>query len=69
MTATKAPPTVDQLLDAEGADHFLLAGVGDANLREVESLFGVRVVLRGAIPYASRARRNSWRPPPPSSNT
>ena len=47
MTATKAPPTVDQLLDAEGADHFLLAGVGDANLREVESLFGVRVVLRG----------------------
>ena len=47
MTATKAPPTVDQLLDAEGADHFLLAGVGDANLREVESLFGVQVVLRG----------------------
>ena len=47
MTATKAPPEVDQLLDAEGADHFLLAGVGDANLREVESLFGVRVVLRG----------------------
>ena len=47
MTATKAPPSVAQLLDAEGADHFLLAGVGDANLREVESLFGVRVVLRG----------------------
>ena len=47
MTATKSPAIVERLLDAEGADHFILAGVGDANLREVESLFGVRVVLRG----------------------
>ncbi len=34
-------------LNAEGADQYLLAGVGDANFREVESLFGVQVVLRG----------------------
>ncbi len=33
-------------LNAEGADQFILAGVGDANFRELASLFGVRVVLR-----------------------
>jgi len=39
--------TVEHHLNAEGADQFILAGVGDANFRELESLFGVRVVLRG----------------------
>ena len=34
-------------LSAEGADPLILAGVGDANLREVATLFGVRVVMRG----------------------
>ncbi len=34
-------------VNAEGADSLLLAGVGDANLRELASLFRVRVVLRG----------------------
>ena len=38
---------VEHHLNAEGADQFILAGVGDANFRELESLFGVRVVLRG----------------------
>ena len=33
-------------VDAEGADPLILAGVGDANLRELASLFRVRVVLR-----------------------
>ncbi len=34
-------------LNAEGADHFILAGVEDANFREIASRFGVQVVLRG----------------------
>ena len=38
---------VEHHLNAEGADQFILAGVGDANFRELESLFGVKVVLRG----------------------
>ena len=38
---------VEHHLNAEGADHFTLAGVGDANFRELASLFGVQVVLRG----------------------
>ncbi len=38
---------VEHHLNAEGADQFILAGVGDANFREIESLFGVQVVLRG----------------------
>ena len=38
---------VEHHLNAEGADHFILAGVGDANFRELASLFGVQVVLRG----------------------
>jgi phosphate starvation-inducible PhoH-like protein len=38
---------VEHRLDAEGADHLLLAGVNDANMQEIARLFGVRVVLRG----------------------
>jgi phosphate starvation-inducible PhoH-like protein len=38
---------VEHRLDAEGADQLLLAGVNDANMKEVGRLFGVRVVLRG----------------------
>ncbi len=38
---------VEHHLSAEGADQFILAGVGDENFREVASLFGVQVVLRG----------------------
>ena len=37
---------VEHHLNAEGADQFILAGVGDANFRELSSLFGVKVVLR-----------------------
>ena len=37
---------VEHHLNAEGADQFILAGVGDANFRELTSLFGVQVVLR-----------------------
>ena len=38
---------VEHHLSAEGADQFILAGVGDENFREVATLFGVQVVLRG----------------------
>ncbi len=38
---------VEHRLDAEGADHLLLAGVNDANIQELARLFQVRVVLRG----------------------
>ena len=38
---------VEHRLNAEGADQFILAGVGDANLRELETLLGVQVVIRG----------------------
>ena len=38
---------VEHHLSAEGADQFILAGVGDENFRELTSLFGVQVVLRG----------------------
>ncbi len=38
---------VEHHLSVEGADHFILAGVGDANFRELTSLFDVQVVLRG----------------------
>ncbi len=38
---------VEHRLDAEGADHLLLAGVNDANMQELARAFGVRVVLRG----------------------
>jgi len=38
---------VEHRLDAEGADHLLLAGVNDANMQELARLFSVRVILRG----------------------
>jgi len=38
---------VEHNLNAEGADQFILAGVGDANFREMETLFRVQVVMRG----------------------
>ena len=44
---TNSHTMVEHHLSAEGADHFMLAGVGDANFRELNSLFGVQVVLRG----------------------
>ena len=44
---TNARAQVEHRIGAEGADQLLLAGVADANLRELASLFGVQVVLRG----------------------
>ena len=44
---TDTATMVEHHLSAEGADQFILAGVGDANFRELNSLFGVQVVLRG----------------------
>ncbi len=41
-----AKDLVEHRIGAEGADQLLLAGVADANLRELASVFGVRVVLR-----------------------
>ena len=38
---------VEHRVDAEGADHLLLAGVNDRHLQELVNLFGIRVVLRG----------------------
>ena len=38
---------VEHRLDAEGADHLLLAGVNDSNFQELVRIFGIRVVLRG----------------------
>ena len=38
---------VEHRLDAEGADHLLLAGVNDVNIQELKRIFGIRVVLRG----------------------
>lgn len=38
---------VEHRVGAQGADPLLLAGVADANLRELASVFGVKVVLRG----------------------
>ena len=34
-------------LDAEGADHLMLAGVNDQNLQELTRIFAIRIVLRG----------------------
>ena len=34
-------------LDAEGADHLMLAGVNDQNFKELTRIFGIRIVLRG----------------------
>ena len=38
---------VEHRLDAEGVDPLLLTGANDANMREVASLYDVRLVLRG----------------------
>jgi phosphate starvation-inducible PhoH-like protein len=38
---------VEHRLDAEGADHLLLAGVNDVNFQELARIFAIRVVLRG----------------------
>jgi len=38
---------VEHRLDAEGVDPLLLTGANDANLREVTSLYDIRLVLRG----------------------
>jgi len=38
---------VEHRLDAEGADHLLLAGVNDVNIQELTRIFAIRMVLRG----------------------
>ena len=38
---------VEHRLDAEGVDPLLLTGANDANMREVASLYDIRLVLRG----------------------
>ena len=38
---------VEHRLDAEGVDPLLLTGANDVNMREVASLFDIRLVLRG----------------------
>jgi phosphate starvation-inducible PhoH-like protein len=38
---------VEHRLDAEGADHLMLAGVTDQNFQELSRIFAIRVVLRG----------------------
>jgi phosphate starvation-inducible PhoH-like protein len=38
---------VEHRLDAEGADHLMLAGVNDQNIQELTRIFAIRVVLRG----------------------
>jgi phosphate starvation-inducible protein PhoH and related proteins len=38
---------VEHRLDAEGADHLLLAGVNDQNMQALARRYGIRVVLRG----------------------
>jgi phosphate starvation-inducible protein PhoH and related proteins len=45
--ASIEPTIVEHRLDAEGADHLLLAGVNDQNMQELARIFGIRVVLRG----------------------
>ena len=51
MTSGETSPgestMVEHRLDAEGVDPLLLTGANDANMREVASLFDVRLVLRG----------------------
>ena len=44
---TTEPPTVQEKLDAVGADQLLLAGVNDAHLAELARLSDSRVILRG----------------------
>lgn len=43
---TDGQDSVQHRIGAEGADPLLLAGVADAHLRELASVFGVKVVLR-----------------------
>lgn len=38
---------VEHRLDAEGADHLMVAGVNDLHIQELTRIFGIRVVLRG----------------------
>ena len=38
---------VEHRLDAEGVDPLLLTGANDANMREITSLYDIRLVLRG----------------------
>ena len=38
---------IEHRLDAEGADHLLLAGVNDANMQALAQEYGIRVILRG----------------------
>jgi phosphate starvation-inducible protein PhoH and related proteins len=45
--AENAETILEHRLDAEGADHLLLAGVNDANFMELARTFAIRVVLRG----------------------
>ncbi len=44
---TDSSAVVEHHLNAEGADHLILAGVGDVNFRQLATIFGIQVVLRG----------------------
>ena len=46
-TTSGQSTTVEHRLDAEGVDPLLLTGPNDVNMREVASLYDVRLVLRG----------------------
>ena len=46
-TAPGQSTMVEHRLDAEGVDPLLLTGANDVNMREVASLFDIRLVLRG----------------------
>src|SRR6185503_2920251 len=47
-TMPNGPGTImEHRLDAEGADHLMLAGVNDQNFQELTRIFGIRIVLRG----------------------
>ncbi len=46
-TTSGQSTTVEHRLDAEGVDPLLLTGANDVNMREVASLYDVRLVLRG----------------------
>jgi phosphate starvation-inducible PhoH-like protein len=45
--ASDAPESTTRKFSTEGADLLLLAGVGDANLSELQRIYPVRVTLRG----------------------
>ena len=46
-TTSGQSTVVEHRLDAEGIDALLLTGANDANMREVASLYDIRLVLRG----------------------